>query len=182
MTSWTGISDGEEATERLGERLGRALPAGAVLSLEGDLGAGKTTFVRGLARGLGADPDEVSSPTYTLMHEVPGRLTLYHFDAWIQARERAFLEGGGGEWLFGDGVCAVEWGGGVATHLPAPRLRVALEHLGPERRGITVELVDPPGGTRAGASAEALTAAVEALGDSAGGHEPAGSARVGGGR
>ncbi|MBI5431934.1 MAG: tRNA (adenosine(37)-N6)-threonylcarbamoyltransferase complex ATPase subunit type 1 TsaE [Planctomycetes bacterium] len=116
-----------QATERLAEHLARGLEPGTVLALDGELGAGKTCFVRGLARGLDS-VDPVASPTYTLMHEYRGRLPLYHFDAWMQGREEAFLAGGGAEWLEAGGVAAVEWAERVAEHLPRERLHVELAH------------------------------------------------------
>ena len=76
----TIVSRSEEETSAAGERLGQRLAAGAVVLLYGDLGAGKTAFVRGLARGLGAPADDVTSPTFTLVQEYRGRLTLYHVD------------------------------------------------------------------------------------------------------
>jgi len=129
-----------EATEALGEQLGRALPAGAVLALDGELGAGKTAFVRGLARGLGiAEP--VSSPTFTLMIEYEGRLPFYHFDAWMAGRGSQFLDGGGADYLGSEGVCAVEWASRVADFLPMPRLGIALGHRSPEERLIELRLL-----------------------------------------
>jgi len=104
------------------------------------LGAGKTTFMRGLAVGLGVE-EPVSSPTYTLMHQYEGRLTLYHFDAWMEGRERAFLEGGGAEELTGEGVSAVEWAEKVAEYLPHPRLAVRLTHRSPQERGLELRVV-----------------------------------------
>ena len=155
-----------EETAALGEALGRRLGPGAVVALDGDLGAGKTVFVQGLARGLEiAEP--VTSPSFTLMHEHTGRLVLHHFDAWLTGREIAFLEGGGAEALLGDGVdgvAAVEWAERVADWLPAPRLRVLLEYVGdgPDERRITIALVGNGGrGDEAGAGP--LTAALERL-------------------
>lgn len=123
------------ATEALGEALGQALFSGVVLSLDGDLGAGKTCFVRGLARGLGVT-GQISSPSYTLMDAHEGRLPLYHLDAWMEGREKAFFLDGGDEWLHGEGVCAVEWGERVGDWLPLPRLAIRFEHRGPEERRI----------------------------------------------
>jgi tRNA threonylcarbamoyladenosine biosynthesis protein TsaE len=126
-------SAAEEQTERLGEGLGPHLRPGALLALRGDLGSGKTCLVRGLARGLGS-PDPVSSPTYTLAHEYRGRLPLHHLDAWMAARDAAFLAAGGEELLLGTGVAAIEWAGAVEAWLPQPRLEVELTHLGPQLR------------------------------------------------
>jgi len=135
------LSHGEEATEALAAGIGGACPAGTVLALTGDLGAGKTCFVRGLARGLGIE-EGVASPTYTLMqaHE-GGRLPLYHFDAWMEGREKAWLAEGGGAWLREEGVAVIEWAGRVAEWLPAPRLGVRLDHVGPSTRRLTLAVV-----------------------------------------
>jgi tRNA threonylcarbamoyladenosine biosynthesis protein TsaE len=149
------VSESAEATEELGARLGAVLPPGAIVTLDGDLGAGKTCFVRGLARGLGV-AEGVASPSYTLMqaHE-GGRLPLYHFDAWMEGREKAFFLDGGAEWLTGAGVSAVEWAGRVEAFLPEPRLALTFGHLAPARRSILVRTV--------GAGAQALEALVAAL-------------------
>jgi tRNA threonylcarbamoyladenosine biosynthesis protein TsaE len=135
-----------QATEDLACALGSRLRAGDVLALDGELGAGKTAFVRGLARGLGvAEP--VSSPTYVLMNVYSGRLELYHFDAWMEGREEAFLADGGSEWLSAGGVSAVEWAARVADWLPLPRLAVRLAHAGPLARRIEIEVLpDARGG------------------------------------
>jgi len=130
------------ATEGLGEVLGSALRPDAVVALDGELGAGKTCFVRGLARGLGVTA-AVNSPTYTLMHEYPGRLTLYHFDAWMEGREAALLEDGGDAWFRAGGVAVVEWAARVASWLPRPYLAVELRHAGPEERVILLRVVGP---------------------------------------
>ena len=130
-----------EATEALAEHLGRLAPPGLVVALIGELGSGKTCFVRGLSRGLGIT-EPVSSPTYTLMHEyVGGRLTLYHFDAWMEGREKALFLDGGDDWLYAQGVSAVEWAGRVGDWLPEPRLEVVLEHRGPEARALRLTAV-----------------------------------------
>jgi len=141
-----------EATEDLAAELGARLRPGDVVALDGELGAGKTAFVRGLARGLGVD-EPVSSPTYVLMNVYSGRLELYHFDAWMEGREQAFLADGGGEWLRAGGVAAVEWAGRVADWLPTPRLAVRLAHAGPEARRVEIEVVPGPDGQDAGLGA-----------------------------
>ena len=130
-------SHSTEATEAFGEALARAIEAqpelvrsGVAVTLEGELGTGKTAVARGIVRGLGS-ADAVHSPSFTLMHTYEGRLPIYHFDAWMQGRERAFLEGGGGEWLDGGGVALIEWGSRVESWLPLPRLALFLQHIGP---------------------------------------------------
>jgi tRNA threonylcarbamoyladenosine biosynthesis protein TsaE len=130
------ISHCVEETEALAARLAPLLGAGAVLALWGGLGAGKTAFVRGLARGLGVQ-GRVSSPTFTLMHEHRGRLPLYHFD--LYRLEHGGLEDlGADDWFYGGGVCAVEWPGYAGALLPEARLDITLEHEGDLRR-ITLE-------------------------------------------
>ena len=132
------VSTSPEATEALGACLATLATPGSVFGLDGDLGAGKTCLVRGFARGLGVS-EPVSSPSFTLMHEYPGRLTLYHLDAWMQARGEAFLQDGGSEWLRADGVALVEWAERLEGWLPGDRVRVRLSHAGPEERGIELE-------------------------------------------
>jgi tRNA threonylcarbamoyladenosine biosynthesis protein TsaE len=145
------VSRSEAATAALGAAIGERLEAGAVVAIDGELGAGKTTLVHGLARGLGVDAG-VASPSYTLMHTYTGRVPVYHYDAWMQGRERAFLEGGGAEWLEGGGVALVEWAERVADWLPEPRLHVQLAHppatrpgVDPGWRRIVVAAVGPAG-------------------------------------
>ena len=149
------LSESPEATEALGVALASLAIPGLVVALDGDLGAGKTCFVRGFARGLGV-VDPVSSPSFTLMHEYPGRLTLYHLDAWMQARGEAFLEDGGTEWLRSDGVALVEWAERLADWLPAERLSLRLSHLGPKRRAIEVDGSACPPALQASLAALAL--------------------------
>ena len=137
-------SDSLEQTEELAAQIGAGLEAGDVLALDGELGSGKTSFVRGLALGLGVG-EPVSSPTYVLMNAYVGRLDLYHFDAWMEGREQAFLADGGDEWLRAGGVAVIEWASRVSDWLPLPRLEVVLEHQGPERRRIRLGVAGTPG-------------------------------------
>lgn len=130
-------SEGPEQTEEFAAWLARSLRAGDVLALHGELGAGKTCFVRGLARGLGLQA-QVSSPTFALLHAYEGPLPLHHLDAWMTARGEAFLRDGGAAWLRADGVCAIEWAERVAHWLPPAHFEVRLEHAGEDRRRIEV--------------------------------------------
>jgi tRNA threonylcarbamoyladenosine biosynthesis protein TsaE len=122
-----------EDTQRLAERLAPALEPGDVLSLEGALGAGKTRFVAGLARGFDARV-HVRSPTFTLVNEYAGRLPLFHVD--LYRVEAGALEPLGLEELRERGVLAVEWGDKLPPHLSADALRVSFSILAPESRGI----------------------------------------------
>ena len=152
---------GPEATLALGEALGRRAHPGLVLTLEGELGTGKTSLVRGLAKGLDIE-EPISSPTFTLMNDYLGRLPLYHFDAWMEGRERSFLADGGAEVIGSEGVCAVEWGERVEEQLPEPRLHVYLAHRGLEARLLQLAVV----GEGPGADAlEQLLRTLEAIPD-----------------
>jgi tRNA threonylcarbamoyladenosine biosynthesis protein TsaE len=130
------VTASQAETESAGERLAASLQAGDAVLLYGDLGAGKTAFVRGLARGLGAPPEEVSSPTFTLVQEYGGvRSTLYHADLYrLEPREVEDL--GLDELLLG-GVVAVEW---AERWLDPPReaIEVRLEHAGEDARRISI--------------------------------------------
>lgn len=128
-----------EETEALGERLGNLLRAGDMLALFGDLGAGKTTLVRGLARGLGSE-DRVSSPTFVLMHLYDGRLPVYHFDAYRLSGPSDLLGIGADEYLEGDGVAVVEWSERAEGILPPERVDVFLSMgASPDERVLRLE-------------------------------------------
>lgn len=132
------------ATEALGRRLGSLLFPGAVVALVGPLGAGKTQLVRAVAEGLGVrDSRAVTSPTFVLIQEYPARLPVYHFDAYRLGGESEFAELGAGEYLFGDGVCLVEWADRVSGCLPPDHLRVTLEVTGATSRRATLEPFGP---------------------------------------
>jgi tRNA threonylcarbamoyladenosine biosynthesis protein TsaE len=127
----------ESETSRAGEALGRDLVAGGVVLLYGDLGAGKTAFVRGMARGVGANPDEVSSPTFTLVQEYAGSsATLYHVD--LYRLEPAEIDDLGLEDLVaGDGIVAIEWAERWKGR-PDDAIEVRIEDAGEDQRRITI--------------------------------------------
>jgi len=125
-------------TEKIGERLAAVLPAGAVIAYRGDLGAGKTAFTRGLARGLGYD-EPVTSPTYTIVNEyLGGRLPLFHFDMYRLHSSDDLWDLGWDDYLERGGICAVEWSENVADALEDPIL-ITIEKLGEDCRRITIE-------------------------------------------
>ena len=114
----TIISHSPEETFDFGRRIASTLRGGEVLALDGDLGAGKTQFVKGVAAGLGHDCD-VTSPTFTLIHEYTGgRLPLYHFDFYRLETEGDALRAGLDDYLGGRGVVAIEWAGKFPVLLP----------------------------------------------------------------
>lgn len=123
-------SPDEEATFRLGETLGRALREPLTIALVGDLGAGKTRFVRGLAAGLDVDPHEVSSPTFVLIHEYGGRIPLFHLDTYRLRTATEFADLGVAELFAGPAVVAVEWADRFPSLLPADRLEIGVEIAG----------------------------------------------------
>ena len=127
-----------EETEQLGAALGRIVRPGTVIAYRGDLGAGKTAFTRGLARGLGyAEP--VTSPTYTIVNEyLGGRLPLFHFDMYRLTSPDDLWDIGWEDYLDRGGVCCVEWSENVAEALENP-LTISIEKLGDTTRRITLE-------------------------------------------
>jgi tRNA threonylcarbamoyladenosine biosynthesis protein TsaE len=128
----------ESETSQAGEALGRTLRSGDVVLLFGDLGAGKTAFVRGLARGIGANPDDVSSPTFTLVQEYAGpSATLYHVD--LYRLEGAEIDDLGLEDLIsGDGIVAIEWAERWKGR-PDDAIEVRLTDLGEDRRSVAID-------------------------------------------
>ena len=133
----THTTHSEEETADVGRALAAQLAAGDVVLLSGDLGAGKTAFVRGLASGLGVDPADVSSPTFTIVHEYRGgRLTLYHAD--LYRLERTATEDIGLEEMgVSDGVLAIEWPDRLTHGLPGA-IRVTMEFVDEATRRIEV--------------------------------------------
>jgi tRNA threonylcarbamoyladenosine biosynthesis protein TsaE len=122
-----------EETMAFAEKLGRALKKGDILTLAGDLGAGKTTFTKGLAKGLGVTRT-VNSPTFTIIKEYKGRLPLYHMD--VYRLENSDEDLGFEEYFSGDGVCVVEWAIFIQEYLPEDRLEIIISHIGEHGREI----------------------------------------------
>ena len=137
MTSGERLTHSEDETATVARELSANVRAGDVLLLSGNLGAGKTAFVRGLAAGLGIDPEEVSSPTFTLVHEYRGgRLTLYHAD--LYRLEKVATEDLGLEEMgVIDGVLAIEWPDRLSHALPGAR-EVQIEIVDENTRRITM--------------------------------------------
>ena len=132
------ITNSPIETEKVGEALGKILQPSSILAYEGDLGAGKTAFTRGLARGLGAK-EQVTSPTYTIVNEyLSGRMPLFHFDMYRLASSDDLWDIGWEDYLERGGVCAVEWSENVAAAMEDP-ITVTIEKTGDERRTITIE-------------------------------------------
>ena len=132
------ITHSPEETERLAQALAALLQSGDIIAYRGDLGAGKTAFTRGLARGLGCR-EQVTSPTYTIVNEyLSGRLPLFHFDMYRLASSDDLWSIGWEDYLDRGGVCAVEWSENVDDAMDNA-LWVTLESLGGDDRRITLE-------------------------------------------
>ena len=134
------ISRSTAQTERIGMRLAQFLRPGDVICLAGALGAGKTCLVRGIGRGLGVQGD-VTSPTFVLVreHPVPGTdLYLYHIDLYRITSPQEALALGMEEYLYGNGICAIEWPERAQEVLPPERLWITLDHIGENQRTVTI--------------------------------------------
>ena len=139
----TYVTNSPAETEALGQRLAERLQPGDVIAYTGDLGAGKTAFTRGLARGLGIT-ERITSPTFTIVNEYQGgRLPLFHFDMYRLGSSEELYEIGWEDYLARGGVCAVEWSEIVADALEEPCIRVDIRQGDTEnQRKITVEGVE----------------------------------------
>ena len=137
------LSNSAQETEALGERLAAVLRPGDVVAYTGDLGAGKTAFTRGLARGLGV-PDRVTSPTFTIVNEYEGgRLPLFHFDLYRMESPEELFDIGWEDYLARGGVCAVEWSERMEDALEPGAVRVDIRRGGDDgQRLITIEGVE----------------------------------------
>ena len=132
------VTHSPEETEALGERLAKILTPGTILAYRGDLGAGKTAFTRGLARGLDCR-EQVTSPTYTIVNEyLGGRLPLFHFDMYRLRSSDDLFDIGWDDYLDRGGICAVEWSENVADAMEDP-ITVTIEKIGDNIRRITIE-------------------------------------------
>ena len=141
MKTFTFRTYHSDETERLGERLAEQLKAGDVITLEGDLGAGKTTFTKGIARGLGIQR-VVNSPTFTIIKEYEGHLPLYHMDVYRLEDQDEDL--GFDEYFYGDGVTVVEWAQFIQEMLPEENLTITIKHVKEDER----EFIFIPNGKR----------------------------------
>jgi tRNA threonylcarbamoyladenosine biosynthesis protein TsaE len=140
------ITRSAEETMALGQRFASALPENAVVCFFGDLGAGKTTFIKGMALAVtGDDGDTVSSPTFSYLNIYPGKegdsqkRTLYHFDLYRIGDAEEFFAMGFDDFFGLGGVCCIEWSERIASLLPKRSLRVTMEHCGEGMRRITIQ-------------------------------------------
>ena len=138
------LSKSTDQTLRLGERLAKHLRKGDILCLQGDLGSGKTTLIKGIAKGLKIAPAKVNSPTFVLMNAYHGRLPLYHFDLYRLEAIREISSIGYEEFLYGNGIAVIEWAERLGQLTPKEYLRIELAHKGENQRLIKIF----PAGTR----------------------------------
>jgi tRNA threonylcarbamoyladenosine biosynthesis protein TsaE len=124
-------------TDAFGQRLAQHLFPGAVVTLIGPLGAGKTHLARAIAVGLGiSNPNIVNSPTFVLIQEYDARLPIFHFDAYRLTKEAEFIDLGAHEYYERGGVCMIEWADKAPTALPRQRLEVRITITGPDSRRV----------------------------------------------
>ena len=136
MKEWKVVTDSPQKTKALAEMIGRAVSAGTLITLSGDLGAGKTTFTQGLAKGLDIDR-KVTSPTFTIMKEYKGRLPLYHIDAY--RLENITQDLGFEDYIDGDGVCVIEWANFIEYVLPDQLLNIEFTINDDDSRTLTLQ-------------------------------------------
>ena len=131
------ISNSENETEKIGEDFAKKLPRGSVIAMYGDLGAGKTAFIRGMARGLGINA-RVYSPTFTIVNEYPGDPDLIHFDMYRLHSSDELFDIGWEDYLNRGAICAVEWSENVSDAFFGDEICVTIEKTGDTSRRITI--------------------------------------------
>ncbi|MBI2743815.1 MAG: tRNA (adenosine(37)-N6)-threonylcarbamoyltransferase complex ATPase subunit type 1 TsaE [Chlamydiales bacterium] len=132
-------SSSSEETIEYGAEIGRGLSPGSILCFFGDLGAGKTTLIKGIAKGAGEISErEVSSPTFPYLHIYSGRVPVYHFDLYRLKNADEFCALGFDEYLNGSGICCIEWAERIEEILPSKTLLIRIEHESNETRKIWV--------------------------------------------
>jgi tRNA threonylcarbamoyladenosine biosynthesis protein TsaE len=135
----TFISNSPAETEAIGERLAAEIDAGSVFALTGDLGSGKTLFVKGLVAGLGSSAD-VTSPTFTILHEYRGgRVSVYHFDFFRLEDRQSVARLGLDDYFFGDGVSVIEWADRFPEFVPEQARWILFEIKSENQRAITIQ-------------------------------------------
>lgn len=128
------IAQAEAETDRLGQAIASCLRAGDVVTLNGELGAGKTRLVRGIVASLADEDQPVNSPTFVLIQQYEADVPIYHMDAYRLTNEDEFLAMGADEILEGEGICLIEWADRIAGVLPKDHLRIDIEAVGTTAR------------------------------------------------
>ncbi|MCH9625280.1 MAG: tRNA threonylcarbamoyladenosine biosynthesis protein TsaE [Chlamydiales bacterium] len=141
LASGSKQSNSAEQTSALGAQIARELKPGAIVCFFGDLGAGKTTLIKGIVSALtSTDQERVCSPTFSYLNIYEGGMDVYHFDLYRLEDEEAFLSLGFEEYLFAKGVCCIEWSERISALLPLSAHRITLLHKGEEKREIIYEI------------------------------------------
>ena len=131
-------SSSPEETLLIGETVGKLLSPGDLVNLNGELGAGKTLLVKGVAQALKLPADAVTSPTFSIINEyTQGQVALFHFDLYRLEDELALEQVGYEDYFYGSGITVVEWGDLFQDHLPDERLDILLEHAGSDQRKLS---------------------------------------------
>jgi tRNA threonylcarbamoyladenosine biosynthesis protein TsaE len=133
------ISESEEQTRQIARDFAKGLQPGAVVCLQGELGAGKTHFVKGMAVAFGIKESEVQSPTFTLINEYEGTLSLYHFDCYRMESYQEALEIGAEEYFYGEGVSVIEWPERIRQILPPDVIWITITSLSPSKRKFVIQ-------------------------------------------
>ncbi|CRX39002.1 tRNA (adenosine(37)-N6)-threonylcarbamoyltransferase complex ATPase subunit type 1 TsaE [Estrella lausannensis] len=132
-------TESQQETIAIATRFGASLPIGAVVLFSGDLGAGKTTFIKGLAKGACDIPaSEVISPTFSILNIYKGKKCLFHFDLYRMQNAEDFIAMGFEEYLYPDGITCIEWSERIEQILPAGHYRVHIEHFSESERLISI--------------------------------------------
>ena len=133
----TFYTESAEQTIGLGEKIGSFLRPGDIIALQGTLAAGKTTITKGIAHALGI-PEDITSPTFTLISVYEGRLPLYHMDVYRLEGSADFSDLGAEEMLYGNGICVIEWSEKIMDELPSRTIVIKLSAEN-EKRTVTIE-------------------------------------------
>ncbi|MDR2357266.1 MAG: tRNA (adenosine(37)-N6)-threonylcarbamoyltransferase complex ATPase subunit type 1 TsaE [Oscillospiraceae bacterium] len=139
----TFITNSEAETAALGAALAERLRGGGVVALTGELGAGKTVFIRGLAKGLGVSA-RVTSPTFTIVNEYPGDTPLFHIDMYRLSSAGELIDAGWDDYAAREGVIAAEWSDIAPELIPEDAARVGIVDLGGDSRRVTIDLPEAP--------------------------------------
>lgn len=140
------ITHSATETQALAIEFGRTLPPNSIVCFFGDLGAGKTTFIKGLVRGISPDSEiHVNSPTFTYLNIYRGASTLYHFDLYRLRDADEFLGMGFDEMFYADGICCIEWSEKIVSVLPPETICIRMAHLNESSRQIDITLLEENG-------------------------------------
>lgn len=131
-------SSSVKKTIEIGKKFAEKLKSGDVVCLEGDLGAGKTHFVKGIASRFGIDQGKVNSPTFTLINEYYGEIPIFHFDCYRLKTIQEALEIGIEEYIYGEGVSIIEWPSKIKEIVPENAIRIEIKHEGTSERSILI--------------------------------------------